>query len=131
MGSGQSTPVGNVDHSATISAIPAGKVEIDPIAAENTPVKKKKKKRDKKSVDYQCRKQKRAWSQCVSEHYQKKFLPGKSLEPEEDCDDLFENFRDCYMRGMMTQRQEKGMAPPAKDSMLHEYMVEEGMVEDE
>lgn len=88
---------------------------------------KTKKKKSKNSVDYQCRKQKRAWSRCVNDHYEKKFLPGKSLEPEQDCDDLFDNFRECYMKGMLKQRQEKGMAPPKKDTMLHEFMVEEGM----
>mmetsp|Transcript_12446 Transcript_12446/g.25699 ORF Transcript_12446/g.25699 Transcript_12446/m.25699 type:complete len:123 (+) Transcript_12446:101-469(+) len=121
MGSGQSTPsVGNPDHSATVS--------VPPKDGETT---KPKKKRNKKSIDYQCRKQKRAWSQCVSDHYQKKFLPGKSLEPEEDCDDLFETFRECYMKGMLKQREEKGMTPPAKDSVLHEFMEEEGMVDDD
>mmetsp|Transcript_6987 Transcript_6987/g.17065 ORF Transcript_6987/g.17065 Transcript_6987/m.17065 type:complete len:124 (+) Transcript_6987:210-581(+) len=122
MGSGQSTPVGNPDHSATVSVPPT----------DGEPTKPKtKKKRNKKSIDYQCRKQKRVWSQCVSDHYQKKFLPGKSLEPEEDCDDLFETFRECYMKGMLKQRQEKGMAPPAKDSVLYEFMEEEGMVDDD
>ena len=135
MGSGQSTASGSPDHSATASTPSVEKVQgdgdkNDAIVFENS-TPKKKKKRNKNSVDYQCRKQKRAWSQCVSSHYEKKFLPGKSLEPEEDCDDFFENFRECYMRGMLKQRQEKGLPPPKRDSMLHEFMVEEEMVKDD
>lgn len=128
MGSGQSSAGGGPDPSATTPALSLGMVQNDGDTIETKPAKKKK---NKKSVDYQCRKQKRAWSKCVSSHYEKKFLPGKALEPEEDCDDLFESFRACYLSGMIQQRQAKGLASPKKDSMLHEFMVEEGMAEDE
>jgi len=89
-------------------------------------------KKNKKPIDVnrKCRKHKRAWSRCVADHYEKKFLPGKSLEPEQDCDDFFDKFKDCYMKGMIKQRQERSAEPPKKDSMLHEYMVEEGMLDD-
>jgi Uncharacterised protein family (UPF0203) len=81
-------------------------------------------------IEHKCRKKKRAWGSCVKEHYEQKFLPGKSLEPEEaDCDDLFEKYRQCYMRGLLKLRQEKGMAPPKEGTMLHEFMEEEGMLD--
>lgn len=124
MGTSQSTP----DDST--STMQLGMEGINNKNTHDDTKKKPKKKRDKNSVDYKCRKQKRAWSRCVTNHYEKQFLPGKSLEPEDDCDDLFDSFRECYMRGMLQQRQEKGMPPPKKDSMLHEFMVEEGMVEE-
>mmetsp|Transcript_431 Transcript_431/g.705 ORF Transcript_431/g.705 Transcript_431/m.705 type:complete len:140 (+) Transcript_431:33-452(+) len=79
-------------------------------------------------IEYKCRKKKRAWSRCVADHYEHKFLPGKALEPEEDCDDLFERFRQCYMRGLLKERQNKGMPPPKEGTMLHEFMEEEGMI---
>ena len=129
MGSGQSTSAGNPDPS--VAAVQTNSDTKAAVEVEKSVTgKKTKKKRNKNSVDYQCRKEKRSWSRCVSGHYENKFLTAKSLEPEEDCDDLFDNFRDCYMKGMLKQRQEKGAAPPKKDTMLHEYMVEEGMVED-
>ena len=130
MGSGQSTTAGKPDQPVMASL--SSTESMDGKLSDTIKVGKTNtgKKRNKDSVDYQCRKQKRAWSRCVSNHYEKKFLPGKSLEPEEDCDDFFDSFRDCYMRGMLKQRKEKGMAPPAKDSMLYEFMEEEGMVED-
>ena len=129
MGSGQSTTSINSDISVTEEV----KIESEKKGGDTIQLRRKTngRKKNKNSVDYQCRKQKRDWSRCVSEHYEKKFLPGKALEPEEDCDDFFDTFRDCYMRGMLKQRQEKGMAPPKKDSMLHEFMVEEGMIEDD
>jgi hypothetical protein len=79
-------------------------------------------------IEYKCRKKKRAWSKCVADHYEQKFLPGKSLEPEEDCDDLFETFRQCYMKGLLKERQKKGMPPPKEGTMLHEFMEEEGLI---
>ena len=135
MGSGQSTTAGNTNPSSTASVPSLEHVQSDTDKKDGDLIevekKTKEKKKNKKSVDYKCRKQKRSWNRCISDHYEKKFLPGKSLEPEEDCDDLFDSFRDCYMRGMLKQRQEKGMAPPKADSMLHEFMVEEGMMKED
>jgi hypothetical protein len=78
-------------------------------------------------IEYNCRKKKRRWSKCVSEHYEKKFLPGKSLEPEEDCDDFFDAYRTCYMKGLLKERQRKGLPPPKEGTLLHEFMEEEGL----
>jgi len=106
------------DNNNNIAVISDGIVEV----------KKKKEKRatnkhKKNSVEYQCRKQKRAWSHCVSNHYESKFLPGKALEPEEDCDDFFDNFRECYMKGILKTIKKN----PEEGSLLHEFMVEEGI----
>jgi hypothetical protein len=83
-------------------------------------------------IEHKCRKKKRAWGTCVKEHYEQKFLPGKSLEPEEaDCDDLFERYRRCYMRGMLKLRQGDGgmLDLPKEGTMLHQFMEEEGMLD--
>eukprot|EP00525_Craspedostauros_australis_P001087 CAMPEP_0198124242 /NCGR_PEP_ID=MMETSP1442-20131203/39505_1 /TAXON_ID= /ORGANISM="Craspedostauros australis, Strain CCMP3328" /LENGTH=143 /DNA_ID=CAMNT_0043783611 /DNA_START=131 /DNA_END=562 /DNA_ORIENTATION=- len=76
-------------------------------------------------VEYRCRKSRKAWNGCVSEIYNGKFLSGESMEPEGDCDDLFERYRTCYMRGMLKQRQKQGLPPPKEGTMLHEFMEEE------
>ena len=56
------------------------------------------------------------------------FLEGKKpLEPEEDCDDLFESFRQCYMRGMLKERQKRGLDTPKEGTMLAEFIDEEGL----
>jgi phosphatidate phosphatase PAH1 len=100
----------------------------DVMKGEKKTKRKKKKVNSASSVEYQCRKQKRVWSKCVRDHYETKFLPGKSLDPVEDndCDDYFDNFRECYMKSMLQKTQKK----PAEGSMLHEYMIEEGIPTD-
>ena len=124
MGSSQSS-ISSYDPETTHSSTSSSKLRND---GDNGAAKKTKDKSAKRnSVEYKCRKQKRSWSRCVTEHYEKKFLPGISLEPEDDCDVLFDNFRECYMAGMIKERQKKGMAAPAEGSMLHEFMAEEGL----
>jgi hypothetical protein len=81
-------------------------------------------------IEYKCRKKKRAWSRCVSDHYEQKFLPGKALEPEEDCDGLFDSFRACYLKGMLRERQKMGAPPPKEGTVLYEFMEDEGMFAD-
>jgi hypothetical protein len=77
-------------------------------------------------IEYRCRRKKRAWGNCVKEHYENKFLPGKSIDAEEaDCDDLFDAYKQCYMNGLLKMRQEKGMDPPKVGTLLHEFMEEE------
>ena len=81
-----------------------------------------------KLVEYKCRKKKRAWSNCVGSWYDSRFLSGKALEEEQaDCDDLFEKFRECYMRNMLKEREKKGLPPPKGNTMLAECMEEEGI----
>lgn len=81
-------------------------------------------------IEHKCRKKKRAWSKCVSDHYEQKFLPGKALEPEEDCGTLFDVYRTCYMKGMLHERQRMGAPPPKEGTMLYEFMEDKGMFAD-
>ena len=78
-------------------------------------------------VEYKCRRKKRTWSDCVGTFYGR-FSAGKVLEDEEaDCDDLFEKYRECYMKGMLKEREKKGLTPPKDGTMLAEFMEEEGI----
>ena len=102
-------------------------------SSSSSSFKKKKKKKENNltgiaMIDHKCRKKKRRWNQCVSEHYKTKFLPGKSLEPEEGgCDDFFDSYRSCYMKGLLNERRRKGLPDPKEGTMLHEFMEEEGI----
>mmetsp|Transcript_48523 Transcript_48523/g.117370 ORF Transcript_48523/g.117370 Transcript_48523/m.117370 type:complete len:152 (+) Transcript_48523:86-541(+) len=98
-----------------------------PLPPQSSSSSKKKNLKGIALVEHKCRKKKRRWNQCVSAHYKTKFLPGKSLEPEEDCDDFFESFRECYMKGLLKERQRKGLPDPKEGTMLHEFMEEEGI----
>eukprot|EP00980_Cylindrotheca_fusiformis_P012715 scaffold3108_cov152-Cylindrotheca_fusiformis.AAC.6 len=83
-------------------------------------------------VDYKCRKKKKAWSRCVGGWYKDRFLPGKALEDErseENCDDLFENFKQCYMKGMLAEQKKKGLQIK-EGSILGEYVEEQGFDEE-
>jgi hypothetical protein len=78
-------------------------------------------------VEYKCRKRKKAWTRCVSGWYDNRFLEGKAVEPEGDCDDLFDSFRQCYMRGMLKVHQKKNSDAPSEGTMLAEFVEEEGI----
>lgn len=76
-------------------------------------------------VEYKCRKKKKAYTKCVAGWYNNRFLQAKALEQEGDCDDLFESFRQCYMRGMLKERQKKGLDAPREGTILAEFIDEE------
>lgn len=126
MGSGQSSPAEieapeNVEHT-----------EDDPpgVETEKSQSKNKKPLKDLSGpalVEYKCRKKKKAWSSCVGSFYTR-FSSGKALEDEEpDCDDLFEAYRQCYLQGLLKERQKKGLEPPKEGTILAEFAEEEGI----
>lgn len=80
-------------------------------------------------VEWKCRKRKKAWNACVGGWYNDRFLPGKALEDErseQNCDELFDKFRQCYMRGMLAEQKKKGLNIE-EGSMLAEFADEEGI----
>lgn len=78
-------------------------------------------------VEYKCRKKKKAWSTCVGTFYGR-FSSGKVREDEDaDCDDAYEQYRRCYLRGMLKERLRKGLDPPREGTMLAEFAEGEGL----
>lgn len=78
-------------------------------------------------VEWKCRRKKKAWSQCVGGFYSR-FSTGKVLEDEEpDCDELFDLYKQCYIRGMLKERERKGLTPPKEGTLLADYAEEEGI----
>lgn len=78
-------------------------------------------------VEWKCRNKKRIWSECVGTFYSR-FSTGKVLEDEQpDCDDMFEAYRQCYLRGMLKERQKKGLQPPQEGTLLAEFAEEHGI----
>lgn len=79
-------------------------------------------------VNYQCRKDKRAYNKCVDKWYTKGFMTGNtdSLNQEEACGELFETYRLCILRGIRSEYWEKeGLPPPDKTSPLAEVEDED------
>jgi hypothetical protein len=140
MGASSSSPSLESSTSASSGTTPAAlpvKTDLGSNSASNetaTPRSESTKKKKTPSnlsgpalVEYRCRKKKKAFSACVSSFYENKFLPGEKLEQEGDCDDLFEQYRECYMRGMLKGRQKNGLGPPKENTLLAEFVEEEGI----
>jgi hypothetical protein len=124
MGSSQSTPIQSTSKEAAL----ASDENVTTRAATQKQKQPPPHLSGPKLVEYKCRKKKKEWTQCVGTWYDKRFLPGEALEEEQaDCDDLFERYRECYMRNMIKEREKKGLDPPKGDTMLAEFMEEEGI----
>jgi hypothetical protein len=58
-------------------------------------------------VEEKCKGKKKAWQHCVGGWYDQRFLNGAALEHETasdyNCDDLFEKYKTCYVKGMAKQ----------------------------
>jgi len=126
MGSGQSSPAERVSPQMVNPSVE------DPSKA-NTDTQQRPKKKPPKDlpgpalVEYKCRKKKKAWSECVGSFYNR-FSSGKVLEDEEsNCDELFELYRQCYLRGMLKERLKKGLDVPKEGTILAEFAEEEGI----
>jgi hypothetical protein len=72
-------------------------------------------------VNYKCKKRKKKYDKCASEWYNKQFMTGKSMNQEEVCGDLFENYRTCILKGIRSEVWDKnGLPPPLEGSPLSE-----------
>ena len=65
--------------------------------------------------------------------YRKKhsaFIVGQKIDEEEDdCEDLFEVYKDCILLGMLKDREKRNKPPPAPESALADF--KEQMEEDD
>ena len=122
MGSSQSSPVPEPSNH------PINKISGDSFDTMQKPKRKPPKDLSgPQLVEYRCRKKKKAWSACVGSFYAR-FTSGEVLEDEQpDCDDLFDVYRKCYLRGMLKERQQKGLEPPKEGTILAEFADDEGM----
>jgi hypothetical protein len=102
-------------------------VESSAVITDNTN-KKKKPKKERKGYDlvqYKCRRRKAAYDKCYNEWYGKKFLTAEDIERDESCDELFDIWKECIMRGMVKEWKSEGLDPPKEGSILGEYLQEE------
>jgi hypothetical protein len=123
--------------SSTPAASPSTKTDLGINSASNETATPRSESTKKKKitphlkgpalVEYRCRKKKKAFSNCVSGFYENKFLPGEKLEQEGDCEELFDQYRACYMNGMLKGRQKNGMEPPKPGTLLADFVEEEGI----
>ena len=72
-------------------------------------------------INHKCRRRKRVYDKCVSDHYNN-FIGGRSNEQQEDvCGDKYENWRQCVLKGIRKEFWERdGLPPPKEGSYLSE-----------
>jgi len=51
-------------------------------------------------IDQRCAKKKHAYQNCFNHWWRSSFVAGKLENSRDDCDDLFENYQKCYVRGV-------------------------------
>lgn len=79
-------------------------------------------------VHYTCRKRKKVYDKCVKQWYSREFLPGKSVDQDEACGDLFENYRTCVLKGIRKEVWDKqGLPAPKEGSPLAEVEEEDAL----
>jgi hypothetical protein len=126
MGSSQSVPEArNATSDATIDVKNedlSEKVQTQSSSVERKPRKERK---GYDLVQYKCRRRKASYDRCYSDWYNKKFLTGEDLNRNEACDELFEKWKECMLRGMAKERKKEGLPPPHKESLLGEFMEEQ------
>ena len=83
-----------------------------PLDKDKTLLKKKPKKERKgyDLVQYKCRKRKAAYDKCYNEWYNQKFLTAKDINRDDSCDELFDIWKECILKGMVYERQRQGLA---------------------
>eukprot|EP00978_Attheya_sp_CCMP212_P025527 scaffold82278_cov48-Attheya_sp.AAC.3 len=72
-------------------------------------------------VEHKCRKKKKSYETCYAQWYGSSFAVGKLQSDERgECDDLFDDYRECVLKGMQRDRDRRGLPAPGPESMLSE-----------
>ena len=129
MGSGQSVPV-EIKKTAPIEApsesSSSSSSPITNAASTNKKVIRKPPPHLKgfALIEYKCRHKKRAYDVCSSTNH-KAFVAGSKLidtdGDEVSCDDLFETYKECIYKGMLKDRQKRGLKEAGEQSALGDY----------
>ena len=121
MGSGQSLPSNDTSSELSSSSDPSTNYPSPNENKEN----KVKSKPPKNETGYDratrvCRKKKRAYDACYTAQLTSK---------EEDCDELFETYRTCFLRVIAKDMERRGVKV-SENSMIGEYKAEEAEEDD-
>jgi hypothetical protein len=125
MGTASSQPSSNVLETPSPTIVELSTTETDSTSSvTNEKVNKQNDKANQLTgvdlVNYKCQKKYKAYTRCVSNYYKSDFLAGKNLSQEEQCQDVFEAWQTCYVRGMRKEVWGKRNEPPKEGSMLDE-----------
>ena len=118
MGSSQSTTVETPTSNTIDSSI--SNESSPPAKTSNKP-----KKTGIALVEHRCRKKKAAYDKCHSSWYNDRFLKMKSIDQAEDCGDLFEAWRQCYLKNMKKEFFDKEKKQVSENSLLGQELDED------
>jgi carboxypeptidase C (cathepsin A) len=76
-------------------------------------------------VNHKCRKKKASYDKCVSKWYNERFLTGKSINQEEECGELFDIYKQCYLKHLKREFFDKGGKKVKEGSLLAEELDEQ------
>jgi Uncharacterised protein family (UPF0203) len=107
--------------------ISSEQIDNDKLKRKQQRDEEEKSQRDKLTgmplIHYVCRKRKMAYDKCYDSWYYTDFLPGKSMKHDDGCNDLYELYRRCIVRGVKKEVWDKqlNLPPPHPNSPLLEY----------
>jgi len=124
MGSGQSTPAAVVPavNDQTVNSNNTTPTAYNKLLSDKPKPKAKRTGIDQ--VNHKCRKKKAAYEKCVSTFYREQFLAGKGIKQEEECGELFDTYRQCYLKHLKREFFDKKDKKPKEGSVLAEELVD-------
>jgi hypothetical protein len=121
MGSSQSAPVVATQQPPTALAEKSVKAQNNDAQGQRPPTKRKHKKplTGFAAVQHKCRRKKKEYDTCYGELYGG-FVSAKETDTS-GCEELFDDWRECVLRGMKKDRDRRGVKTPLNpESMLAE-----------
>mmetsp|Transcript_40559 Transcript_40559/g.47456 ORF Transcript_40559/g.47456 Transcript_40559/m.47456 type:complete len:150 (-) Transcript_40559:865-1314(-) len=86
----------------------------------------KKKLTSYNQIEIKCRKKKLNYDRCYKTWYSGSFKKGTATDDSrDDCDELFEIYRSCYLRGVQAVRLNQGAGEPSNESALGQFLEDE------
>lgn len=75
-------------------------------------------------IEYKCRKKRRAYDICSNTKHTS-FVAGQKVEDEDgdelSCEDLFDIYKECIFKGMLKDRNKRGIKSATAESALGDY----------
>lgn len=122
MGSDQSKPAVETPTPATLKIGGDSHSRAESTSSSQT---KREKRTGIDLVNHKCRKKKAAYDKCFSQWYRDKFLAAKSIDQEAECGELFDIYKQCYMKHLKREFFDKGQKKVKEGSFLSEELGEE------
>jgi hypothetical protein len=85
--------------------VTSSSVDTKAVSSEKSNKPKKPPLTSYEQIEGRCEKKKKAYERCFSLWWKTSFIAGKLENSRSDCDDLFEIYQNCYLRGVKQVQQ--------------------------